>query len=212
MESAFWHERWENQQIGFHQPHTHQLLLKYFSGVVKPGALVFVPLCGKSRDMRWLLDKGYRVLGVELSELAVKQFFHDNDMTPTVTQRGSFIEYSSGDLTLWVGDFFQLDKKALVAVDAWYDRAAMIALPPPMRKRYVQQLCEQLPEHARGLLITLQYPDGFREGPPFSVSEREIDSNYGQRFSIEQLETAEATVNGKRTDENLVTEHVYRLD
>ncbi|MGM7318298.1 thiopurine S-methyltransferase [Idiomarina sp. ST10R2A5] len=212
MESAFWHERWENQQIGFHQPHTHELLLKYFSGVVKPGAKVFVPLCGKSKDMLWLLEKGYRVFGVELSELAARQFFEENQLKPQITQRGDFKEYALDELVIWVGDFFKLVKSDLADIDAWYDRAAMIALPPEMRQRYVQQLCEQLPEQAKGLLITLQYPNGYREGPPFSVLEGEVEVGYGQRFSIDQLESAETTVNGKEADDNPVTEQVYKLD
>lgn len=212
MESAFWHERWENQQIGFHQPHTHELLLKYFSGVVKPGAKVFVPLCGKSNDMLWLLEKGYRVFGVELSELAARQFFEENHLKPKITQRGDFKEYALDELVIWVGDFFKLVKSDLADIDAWYDRAAMIALPPEMRQRYVQQLCEQLPEQAKGLLITLQYPNGYREGPPFSVLEGEVEVGYGQRFSIDQLESAETTVNGKEADDNPVTEQVYKLD
>jgi thiopurine S-methyltransferase len=212
MESAFWHERWENQQIGFHQLHTHELLLKYFTRVVKPGAKVFVPLCGKSNDMLWLLEKGYRVFGVELSELAARQFFEENQLKPRITQRGDFKEYALDELVIWVGDFFKLVKSDLADIDAWYDRAAMIALPPEMRQRYVQQLCEQLPEQAKGLLITLQYPDGYREGPPFSVLEGEVEVGYGQRFSIDRLESAETTVNGKEADDNPVTEQVYKLD
>jgi len=212
MESAFWHERWENQQIGFHQPNGHELLRKYFSGIAKPNAKVFVPLCGKSNDMLWLLEKGYRVFGVELSELAARQFFEENQLKPRITQRGDFIEYALDELVIWVGDFFKLVKSDLADIDAWYDRAAMIALPPEMRQRYVQQLCEQLPEQAKGLLITLQYPAGYREGPPFSVLEGEVEVGYGQRFSIDQLESAETTVNGKEADDNPVTEQVYKLD
>ncbi|MDV6316333.1 thiopurine S-methyltransferase [Idiomarina sp. HP20-50] len=212
MEAVFWHDRWKNQQIGFHQPNTHELLLKYFSGVVKPGAKVFVPLCGKSKDMLWLLEKGYRVFGIELSELAVKQFFEENQLTPTVTTRGNFKEYAQDELVIWVGDFFELANSDLADIDAWYDRAAMIALPPEMRQRYVQQLCQQLPQQAKGLLITLQYPDGFREGPPFSVSEGEVEIGYGQRFSVEQLESAGSTVNGIQSGDDSVAEQVYKLD
>ncbi|ATZ73044.1 thiopurine S-methyltransferase [Idiomarina sp. X4] len=211
MEASFWHERWENQQIGFHRPEAHEMLRRYFKKVAKPGATVFVPLCGKSNDMLWLLDNCYRVFGIELSDLAVKQFFSDNDLTPTVTQKGKFKEYALGELVIWVGDFFELTGKDLADVDAWYDRAAMVALPPEMRRHYVKQLSEQLPERAQGLLITLQYPAGFREGPPFSVSEGEVESGFGQRFSIEQLESDEGILNGEKPEDNPVTEQVYQL-
>lgn len=212
MEASFWHERWENQQIGFHRPEAHEMLRRYFKKVAKPGATVFVPLCGKSNDMLWLLDNCYRVFGIELSDLAVKQFFSDNDLTPTVTQKGKFKEYALGELVIWVGDFFELTGKDVADVDAWYDRAAMVALPPEMRRYYVKKLCEQLPEKAKGLLVTLQYPDGYREGPPFSVLEGEVEVGYGQRFSIDQLQSDEASVNGNEVDDNPVIEQVYKLD
>ncbi|MGM0429659.1 MAG: thiopurine S-methyltransferase [Pseudomonadota bacterium] len=212
MESVFWHNRWKNQQIGFHQPNTHELLRKHFSGVVKPGKKVFVPLCGKSNDMLWLLEKGYRVFGVELSELAVQRFFEDNQLIPEVTQHGDFKEYALDELALWVGDFFKLAKSDLTDVDAWYDRAAMVALPPEMRSRYVQQLCEQLPDQAKGLLITMEYPVGHREGPPFSVLQGEVEAGFGQRFSIEQLDSIETNGNNKHTEDSLLTEQLYKMD
>lgn len=211
MEASFWHERWQNQQIGFHRPQPHDMLCRYFKTFAKPGSLVFVPLCGKSNDLIWLMAQGYRVFGVELSELAVAQLFEENGLTAKITQQGVFKQYACGQLVVWVGDFFALTAQDLAEVDVWYDRAAMIALPPEMRSRYVKQLSEQLPPAAQGLLITLQYPVGFRQGPPFSVTEGEVESGFGQRFSIEQLESDEGVINGTSTEENPVTEHVYLL-
>ncbi len=55
MDPDFWHERWKNQDIGFHQPDFHALLQKYWPRLEIPAAApVFVPLCGKSLDMVWL--------------------------------------------------------------------------------------------------------------------------------------------------------------
>ncbi|MGM0526171.1 MAG: thiopurine S-methyltransferase [Pseudomonadota bacterium] len=212
MEAAFWQERWDKNEIGFHKPHVHELLVKHFSDVAKHGTTVFVPLCGKSNDMRWLLDKGYRVFGVELNENAVKQVFKNNQLTPKVTEKSGFKEYAVDDLVIWVGDFFNLEQDDLAHVDAWYDRAAMIALPPEMRRQYVLQLCKQLPERAKGLLITIDYPKGYRKGPPFSVGEGEVEIGYGQRFSIEQLEVNQVGLDGQEAGDNPITEQVYRLD
>lgn len=188
MEASFWHERWAKQEIGFHRSKAHELMCEYFPKLIKPSATVLVPLCGKSKDMLWLLDKGYQVFGVELSEQAVEEFFADNQLTPEITEREPFKEYRCGALVIWVGDFFDLKAAHLKSIDAWYDRAALIALPPEMRKKYVQQLNRQLPAEAKGLLITLNYPPGFRQAPPFSVSEGEVEAQLGQRFSIEQME------------------------
>ena len=211
MDASFWHERWENQQIGFHRSEFHEMLKRYFKKVAKPNANVLVPLCGKSQDMLWLLNSGYRVFGIELSEVAVKQFFDDNGLTPEVSIKGKFKEYAVDELVIWVGDFFNLSKGDLAVIDAWYDRAAMVALPPEMRNRYVAQLSQELPPHARGLLITLNYPPGSRKGPPFSISEGEIEASFGQRFSIEQLESGEGDTNDESSADELVLEQVYLL-
>lgn len=53
-----------------------------------PDATVFVPLCGKSLDIGYLASLGYRVVGVELSELAVEQLFRSLGITPQVTREG----------------------------------------------------------------------------------------------------------------------------
>jgi thiopurine S-methyltransferase len=38
---------------------------------------VFLPLCGKTLDIHWLLSNGYPVAGSELGEVAVKQLFSE---------------------------------------------------------------------------------------------------------------------------------------
>ncbi len=84
MDPAFWQERWKNQDIGFHQPEFHALLQKYWSRLdLRPGSPVFVPLCGKSLDMVWLAQQGHRVIGAELSELAIDDFFAERGLDPT---------------------------------------------------------------------------------------------------------------------------------
>lgn len=215
MEPKFWHERWERGQIGFHRSAPHGFLKRYFSQVAKSGSKVFVPLCGKSNDMLWLLNNGYQVFGVELSEEAVKQFFADNELEPQVTTKvtsnGEFIEYALDELVIWVGDVFNLSGEDLATIDAWYDRGALVALPPEMRKSYVTALSHRLPDEANGLLITVEYPSGYRQGPPFSVSEGEIEASFGQRFSVEELESDEGIIDGKNPEDNPTIERVYKL-
>ncbi|WP_404401081.1 thiopurine S-methyltransferase [Idiomarina seosinensis] len=211
MQSEFWHKRWQNQEIGFHQMEANRLLREHFASVAKPDATVFVPLCGKSNCLLWLLEKGYRVFGIELSELAVEQFFEENRLQPAIARHTHFTKYSVNQLTIWVGDFFKLRAADLANVDAWYDRAAMIALPPAMRSDYTKQLCRQLPAHTEGLLITLQYPPGYRQGPPFSVTEEEVKKVYGQRFRIEQLARQQGSINALESCDNPVIEQAFKL-
>lgn len=189
MDPGFWHQRWSEGRIGFHQDRPLPLLLEYWPQVAPaPGSQVFVPLAGKSLDMAWLAAQGHRVLGVELSPLAVAQFFDEHGLTPQVHDSRYGRHYRAGDIELICGDVFGLDAEALAGCTAVYDRAALIALPPTLRHRYVRELHALLPAGCRGLLITLEYPQHEKHGPPFAVPETEVRDLYGRDWNVVALE------------------------
>lgn len=186
MDSQFWLARWENQEIGFHQEQINLHLQQLWPTLgVAAGQPVFVPLCGKSRDMLWLSSQGHPVLGVEISPLAVEAFFDENALTPEKTPRGAFTEYRSDSLSILCGDFFDLQSADLHGAAAVYDRASLIALPPEMRERYARKMSELLAPDARVLLITLDYPQAEMNGPPFAVRGEEVEALYSDRFELE---------------------------
>jgi thiopurine S-methyltransferase len=137
MHTDFWHERWSTNQIAFHESEANPLLVAHFAALgLAKGARVFVPLCGKTLDIDWLLAQGYHVVGAELSPLAVTQLFERLGVTPQLTRVGKLERWSVPHLDLFVGDFFALTPDLLGTVDAVYDRAALIALPSDLRGRY----------------------------------------------------------------------------
>lgn len=189
MDPDFWHQRWREGRIGFHQDQPTPLLLEHWPALgLAPGSQVFVPLAGKSLDLVWLAAQGHRVLGVELSPLAVDQFFTGHGLTPDVHESRYGRHYRAGDIELICGDAFNLDAEALAGCAAVYDRAALIALPPELRRRYVCELHAQLPAGCRGLLITLEYPPHEKQGPPFAVPEAEVYELYGHDWTVATLE------------------------
>jgi len=186
MEHTFWLERWEQNQIGFHQAEINRYLSDHWAELgLEEGAPVFVPLCGKSLDMLWLREQGHPVLGVELSEKAVAAFFDENDISASISRDGAFAVYQAEELTLLTGDFFALTAAELDGVRAVYDRASLIALPPSMRQDYATHMATLLPAGAHILLVTMEYPEGVLEGPPFSVAEEEIHTLYAPYFTID---------------------------
>ncbi|MEI7844002.1 MAG: thiopurine S-methyltransferase [Gallionellaceae bacterium] len=188
MEKSFWLERWQRGEIGFHEADVNQYLLKHWQALNVPkGKRVFVPLCGKSYDMRWLRQQGYSILGVELSHLAVQDFFAEAGHQPQRHAVGEFEYHQADDIGILCGDFFHLKRDDLQDVAAVYDRASMVALPPEMRERYVQHLVKTLPRPAQILLITFDYPQSEMEGPPFAVSFAEVKKLYGDYADIQQL-------------------------
>lgn len=183
MEPDFWQQRWQQNQIGFHQGEVNPYLRQYWGALGVPApARVLVPLCGKSLDLLWLTQQGYQVEGVELSELAVRAFFDEQGLTPRQTQHGEWQVWESGQLRLWCGDFLHLNAAQLGPIDAVYDRAALIALPPVMRQAYARHL-QTLVGVVPHLLITLEYPQAKMDGPPFSVEQTEIEALFAERYT-----------------------------
>jgi thiopurine S-methyltransferase len=175
MEPEFWHQRWVSNQIGFHEGQVNAYLARHYAHLgLMLGQTVFVPLCGKSVDLRWLADQGARVVGVELSPIAVENFFAEQGLTPRTSKEGVFAVWESGPIRVLCGDYFALTPAHLAGTHAVYDRAALIALPPVQRAAYVAHLDRLLPGARRTLLVTLEYPQEQMQGPPFSVMEDEV--------------------------------------
>ena len=187
---ANWLEFWENNEINWHSDVVTQELEEYL-GLLKlePGNKVFFPLCGKSLDMIYLLNQGFSVVGVELSEIAIKQFFHENELDFTISRVGEFNLYSAKNIEIYCGDFFSLTSKHLCDVKAVFDRKSLIALDQNLRQKYVKHLNDIISLGVRVLLITLHYPQHQMSGPPFSVEKSEVESLFSMAFIYQELES-----------------------
>jgi thiopurine S-methyltransferase len=180
-----WHSRWANGRIGFHQPVVNPELIARWPELVPDAACtVLVPLCGKSLDMLWLHARGHRVIGVELSERACRAFFEENALQYSTRELGEHLIFEGEDqrLVLWCGDFFTIKGEDLGRVDAFYDRAAIVALPSTGRDQYAHQLDAIVSDSATGLMLTFDYPQAERQGPPYSVSAADVLAQVGGYF------------------------------
>ena len=187
MEKEFWHERWQRGEIAFHEQQANAQLVTHLPQLALPtAARIFLPLCGKTNDIPWLLDKGYCVVGVELSELAVTALFENLQITPHMSAVGQLKRYHSGNIDIYCGDFFDMTPEVLGPVDAVYDRAALVALPAPMRQGYSAHL-RQITLCAPQLLITFDYDQTRLPGPPFSVNADEVALLYGADYQCDTL-------------------------
>ncbi len=187
----YWERRWATNQTGWHRQNFNDLLTKHWPNINAPvKGKVLIPLCGKSLDMLWFADIGYNVTGIELAPTAIKEFFADNDMIPECIDRGNYNEFSSGSFTILNGNVLDF-KPGLIMADAWYDRAAMIALPPQQREKYIRQIAQQTKSGAVGLLITYTYPQNEMTGPPFSLEDKDVRILFSHGFEVEQLERIE---------------------
>jgi thiopurine S-methyltransferase len=215
VDETFWQNRWKDNVIPFHRADINHYLEKYFDRLaLDDGDDVLVPLCGKSVDMRWLARRGCRVTGVELSDIAVRDFFQAQGITAVEGKDGAFQVLEGEGIRLLCGDFFALETVHTADVAAVYDRAALIALPHEMRARYVDHLLSLLVPDIPILLLTFEYPSHEIDGPPFSVDESEVRALYSSRRRVTRLESIDRLADEARLAERGLTrleEHAFLL-
>ncbi|MEW5962106.1 MAG: thiopurine S-methyltransferase [Pseudomonadota bacterium] len=192
MEPDFWHERWRTGDIGFHRPEVHDLLIRHWPelGLAK-GSEVLVPLCGKSRDMAWLAAQGHRVIGVELVEMAIDDFFAAEGLTPAIEFHDGFLVKRAEPYALWCGDIFALPPAVTAGVAGVYDRASLVAFPPAEQPRFADALARLTPASVPLLLIGLEFDSAEMTGPPFPAPRARVRDMLRAAFDITELEARE---------------------
>jgi len=188
MDAEFWHNKWQNNDIGFHNDSVHPLLAKHWSQVnTQKASRVFLPLCGKTVDIAWLLSQGHHVVGIELSKLAITQLFTELRLEPEINEVGTLLHYHADNIDIFVGDIFDLSSELLANVDMIYDRAALVALPPDVRRDYSSHL-KRITNNAPQLLICFEYDQKLIAGPPFSIEKQELMQHYGDCYNLSFIE------------------------
>lgn len=192
--NAAWTARWREGRTGFHQEEVNAHLSAHWEATTGATAgRVLVPLCGMSHDLVWLRDRGHHVVGFELSSLAISQFFSALGVQPEVQTHGPFTVHRAEGIELWEGDFFAITPDDLPTMDSWYDRAAIVALEPHLRRRYIETVGSLLSQGARGLVLTFAYPQHEMDGPPFSVSESDFRAVCDGQFDVQALDCVDLT-------------------
>jgi thiopurine S-methyltransferase len=212
MEREFWLERWREGRIGFHEGRPNVHLVAHGEDLGLTGARVFVPLCGKAVDLAWLAARAEEVIGVELATAAVEAFFAEQGLVPQRTQAGRMTLYEAENVTIWAGDLFELDPSMVGALDVCFDRAALVAMRPTDRARYVAHVRSLLAPEARTLLVTFEH-DAPGHEPPFSVPEAEVRALWdGAPIALLGAHDAVASGGGLASrGASFVREKVYRI-
>ena len=185
-----WESRWQENRIGFHLNTVNPNLIQYSKQLLQHNPdRVFVPLCGKTLDLCWLSKKTEKVIGVEIVNKAVQNFFVENNIPYIIEKEDNLQKFCSKSIEIYLGDFFDLNSEATSLFNAIYDRASIVAIEKFERKKYVDHLISFLGPVGRILLITLEYNQNKMMGPPYSVTTEEIESLFSQFYSIKLLDT-----------------------
>lgn len=198
MKKEFWLEKWDKNAIGFHQSKYHPLL-KSRINVLSTSELektILVPLCGKTLDMIFLKDQGFKVIGSEFSEKACSDFFKENNIEFSISNKEGFIIFESEMITLYCGDYFKL--KLETKVSYLYDRAAIVALDPNDRQKYADKHAELLEVSGKALVLCFEYDQSLCSGPPFSIEENSLTQYFQKNFEVELIENNEIEIGNPR--------------
>lgn len=174
MDIEYWIERWKEGRTGFHEGKPNAFLTRHVERLGPAPKRILVPLCGKTEDMAFLASRGHHVVGIEAAEQAVRAFFREHDLVPEEKDAGAYRSFSTSCVTILAGDLFACTAEDVGNVDALYDRAALIALGPEVRTKYVAHLRSLLAPRSRALLVTCEYDQSKLEPPPHDVKEAEV--------------------------------------
>lgn len=215
MDATFWLQRWERGETGFHLGAVNPHLERHFPALgLAPGARVLVPLAGKSLDLAWLRERGCEVVAIELSPRAAEACFDGIGEVPRRRALRGGEEWAIAGLRFLVGDIFAFTAADIGPLDAFYDRAALVALPPDLRPAYVAHLAALTRAGAQGLLVGFEYPQAELQGPPFAVEEAEVRRLYGACYDVAVLAAVDILDDEPRFKARGVTrlhERIYRL-
>ena len=210
MNIESWKQAWEVNNIGFHKSRPHPLLVQYCKELnLLEGSRIFLPLCGKTLDIAWLLSQGYEVSGVDVSQLAIEQLFQELNLEPSITNEGKFTCFRGKNINIYVGDVFDLSWNILGETDAIYDRAALVALPKELRIKYTKHLIE-ITNSAPQLVITFEYDQNLKSGPPFSVNGDELNRHFNDTYTLRLLESK--TLPGGLKGSRVATENIWLIE
>ncbi|XP_038952015.1 thiopurine S-methyltransferase isoform X1 [Rattus norvegicus] len=138
-----WQDKWVTRHIAFHQEQGHQLLKKHFDTFLKgqSGLRVFFPLCGKAIEMKWFADRGHTVVGVEISEIGIREFFAEQNLSyteePLTEIAGAKVfKSSSGNISLYCCSIFDLPRCVpMAAPGSFLHGESSLSAPPLPRIR-----------------------------------------------------------------------------
>lgn len=214
-DNALWKQYWREQRTDLHQQGINPFLIRWWPSLqLEKGSRVLVPLCGKTQDMLWLIAQGYRVIGIELSAQAIRAFFDENTISPTKRHQGKITRWGHGNLTILGGDVFSVSAGDLGPIDAIYDHAALVALPPDIRRTYVAHLGVIAPDARQLLVLTAEDAEDGNAGEQIQCVAHEMESLYMEGFEIDLVDVQrlpETAPDAAGDPPSVLYRKVYRL-
>jgi SAM-dependent methyltransferase len=138
---------------------------------IRPPARVLVPGCGRGHDAIALARRGFEVTAF--------------DFAPSAVADARALSRAAGQEVLFLqADLFQLPKDWQSQFDLLFEHTCLVVLDPARRQAYVRIVHGLLAEsrHLLGLFFPVRAIG--ESGPPFPITEHDIDSFFGEHFEL----------------------------
>ena len=190
------------------RPEAHDFLTRHLTPDQLSGRNVVVPNCGRSVDMIYLAQHAARVTGTGCTPMQIEQFQEENCLYMEFD--GAAWRFDS--LSLSPVPLCNLPDAQLGTVDIVYDRSAMISTAPDMRGDYLSRIDRLTRPGGRIYLMTVEFSTQRSEGP-YSISAAEVETLFGDRYTVKHLEEAHCPAHLLARAHNLadLREHFFCL-
>ncbi|XP_071963090.1 thiopurine S-methyltransferase-like isoform X2 [Antedon mediterranea] len=182
LSTEYWMSSWKAGDIVFHNDFIYPMLQKHAEKLFdnQSNCRVFVPLCGKSLDMKWFADLGHSVVGVDVSEVGILSFFEDQGIEyvkESVPEIQGATRYKSkdGKITIYKANLFSMKKDIIGDFDCIWDNGSLVAINKQDRQKYVSTLTSLMADSCRYLLIALDF-DPIKSEPTCTLEKLDASS------------------------------------
>ena len=91
LDVEYWAFRWQHEYTGWHEKSGNKLMWDFIKDTYlksckknRADMKVFVPMCAKAEDMWMLHELDYTVVGVEIVDHYIEDFFKEHNLKPKV--------------------------------------------------------------------------------------------------------------------------------
>ncbi|MGX7688641.1 methyltransferase domain-containing protein [Flectobacillus roseus] len=186
MNKDYWNERYAQGQTGWDLGKASPPLENYIRQLGNKDLKILLPGCGNGYEALLMAELGFTNLTVlDIAPLAVEQLQNRLKNYPTVR--------------ILCEDFFAHQDQ----YDLILEQTFFCALPPSMRKQYVQKMAELLV--SQGKLVGLLFASEFdKAGPPFGGTTEEYLQLFTPYFESDILELCYNSIRPRQGNELFV--------
>ena len=160
---AFWDVRFRQKRTPWDAGSTPPDLERYLSNN-SDGGRVLIPGCGSAYEVRSFLEKGYEVVAIDFSQVAVEKATAELGPLHTTVVLGDFFTHNFGPRLF----------------DVIYERAFLASLPRRTWRDYAARVVKLL--RSGGKLIGFFVYGEQQGGPPFCLKSGELALLLGEKF------------------------------